>query len=84
MFNLLKSKEVARAIPESTFVAQAIPEGTTLAGPDGPDAEFNYALLDLGALVCRAGTPSCHECPVRRHCATGADATPPPQLQLEG
>ena len=22
-------------------------------GRDGPDAEFNYALLDLGALVCR-------------------------------
>jgi hypothetical protein len=30
MFNLLKFKEVARAIPESTFVARAIPEGTTL------------------------------------------------------
>ena len=54
-----------------------------LAGPDGPDAEFNYALLDLGALICRAGTPRCHECPVRQHCATGAGATPPPQLQLE-
>jgi DNA (cytosine-5)-methyltransferase 1 len=54
-----------------------------LAGPDGPDAEFNYALLDLGALICRAGTPICHECPVREHCATGAGVTPPPQLQLE-
>jgi DNA (cytosine-5)-methyltransferase 1 len=41
-----------------------------MAGRDGPDAAFNYALLDLGALVCRARRPLCNECPVRRHCAT--------------
>ena len=41
-----------------------------LAGRDGPDAEFNYALLDLGAGICRAGTPLCGDCPVGRHCAT--------------
>lgn len=41
-----------------------------LAGRDGPDADFNYALLDLGATVCRAGTPLCDDCPVRRHCDT--------------
>ncbi len=55
-----------------------------LAGPGGPDADFNYALLDLGALVCRAGTPRCDVCPVRSHCATGGRAAPPPQLNLEG
>jgi A/G-specific adenine glycosylase len=54
-----------------------------LAGSDGPDAQFNYALLDLGALICRAGTPRCEECPVRRHCVTGAGTTPPPQLRLD-
>jgi DNA (cytosine-5)-methyltransferase 1 len=43
-----------------------------LAGPQGPDAEFNYALLDLGALRCRASAPICNECPVRAHCATGS------------
>jgi DNA (cytosine-5)-methyltransferase 1 len=41
-----------------------------LAGSEGPDAAFNYALLDLGALVCKARTPLCGDCPVRRHCAT--------------
>ena len=40
-----------------------------LAGKDGPDAAFNYALLDLGAQICRAGTPLCEHCPVARHCA---------------
>lgn len=43
-----------------------------LAGADGSDASVNYALLDLGALVCQAGRPLCVACPVRRHCATGA------------
>jgi DNA (cytosine-5)-methyltransferase 1 len=54
-----------------------------LAGADGPDAAFNYALLDLGALVCRAGTPLCDQCPVRSHCATGEGADPPPDLLVE-
>lgn len=40
-----------------------------LAGRDGPDAAFNYALLDLGAQFCRAGSPLCNDCPVARHCA---------------
>jgi DNA (cytosine-5)-methyltransferase 1 len=46
----------------------------SLAGREGPDAAFNYALLDLGAQVCRAGTPLCKDCPVERHCATRAAA----------
>ena len=54
-----------------------------LAGARGPDAEFNYALLDLGALVCRAGTPHCERCPLRERCTTGGGATPPDQIELE-
>ncbi|MHA1730737.1 MAG: A/G-specific adenine glycosylase [Promethearchaeota archaeon] len=30
--------------------------------------EYNWALLDLGALVCKARQPSCGECPVREWC----------------
>ncbi len=45
-----------------------------LAGAHGPDAEFNYALLDLGALICRAGTPQCDGCPLRERCLTGSGA----------
>lgn len=40
-----------------------------LASSEGADSGFNYALLDLGALVCRAATPRCLACPVSRHCA---------------
>jgi A/G-specific adenine glycosylase len=41
-----------------------------LAGPQGPNAEFNDALLEFGATVCRATTPRCDVCPVRAFCAT--------------
>lgn len=40
-----------------------------LAGERGPDAEFNYALLDFGALVCKPTTPDCARCPFRASCA---------------
>ena len=43
-----------------------------LAGREGPDRNFNYALLDLGALVCRAVKPMCSTCPLRGLCATGS------------
>lgn len=41
-----------------------------LAGSEGPDAEFNYALLDHGALTCRREKPLCGECPVRGGCSS--------------
>jgi DNA (cytosine-5)-methyltransferase 1 len=41
-----------------------------LAGPAGADRNFNYALLDLGALICRSAAPRCPDCPVSQHCAT--------------
>jgi len=31
---------------------------------------FNQALMELGALVCRARKPKCPECPVRNNCRT--------------
>ena len=43
----------------------------TLADRNGPDVGWNQALLDLGALVCRARTPVCGECPVQKHCCIG-------------
>ena len=30
--------------------------------------DFNQALMDLGALVCRPHTPLCHRCPWQGHC----------------
>jgi A/G-specific adenine glycosylase len=49
----------------------------TLAGvlvPPGRSADWNQALMDLGAVICTARAPRCAACPVRPHCTTG---TPP-------
>jgi A/G-specific adenine glycosylase len=37
--------------------------------PRGKGYLINQALMDLGALVCRARAPRCHDCPLRRSCA---------------
>jgi A/G-specific adenine glycosylase len=38
------------------------------AVPATGGGEFNQALMELGALVCRAGRPDCSRCPVVGHC----------------
>ena len=42
-----------------------------LSGRPGPDSDWNQALLDLGALVCKASSPKCSSCPIQFHCVTG-------------
>src|SRR5438876_6757478 len=39
--------------------------------PRGRAADWNQALMDLGATYCTARRPRCGVCPVRRHCAVG-------------
>src|SRR5438552_14409802 len=39
--------------------------------PRGRSADWNQALMDLGATYCTARRPRCGVCPVRRHCAVG-------------
>jgi DNA (cytosine-5)-methyltransferase 1 len=46
-----------------------------LAGPAGPDATFNAAILELGTHVCTANTPRCGSCPLRTACQ-GVRASP--------
>ena len=36
---------------------------------------YNYAVLDLAALVCRPRAPKCDECPIRAWCITGLERT---------
>ncbi|MEA2116618.1 MAG: A/G-specific adenine glycosylase [Thermodesulfobacteriota bacterium] len=36
--------------------------------PDGNARNFNQALMELGALVCKPKNPHCDACPVRNHC----------------
>jgi DNA (cytosine-5)-methyltransferase 1 len=53
-----------------------------LAGPEGPDAAFNHALLDLGAHLCRAKQPLCRECPAGQRCMSRSDDGAPIGDQL--
>jgi len=39
-----------------------------LLSPTENNQNYNYALLDLGALVCRYGIPKCSVCPVNSLC----------------
>jgi len=41
--------------------------------PRGRSADWNQALMDLGATYCTARAPRCPICPVRRDCATRRD-----------
>ncbi|MCD9024524.1 A/G-specific adenine glycosylase [Cohnella silvisoli] len=36
--------------------------------PEGEAADFNQALMELGAMVCTPKSPSCPECPVMKLC----------------
>jgi A/G-specific adenine glycosylase len=42
-----------------------------LVSPTAP-ADFNSAMMELGATVCRPGRPDCHRCPVEPLCAARA------------
>jgi A/G-specific adenine glycosylase len=51
----------------------------SLTPPDaGRAARFSVAAMELGALVCIAGTPRCGACPVRHRCVWRLAGCPPP------
>jgi len=47
-------------------------------------ADFNQAMMELGATVCRPRAPRCGECPVRAGCATHAAGGPAPLPRRRG
>jgi A/G-specific adenine glycosylase len=51
----------ARTAELWTLAAEVIPRGKGYL--------LNQGLMDLGALVCRAKSPRCHDCPIERSCA---------------
>ena len=54
--------------------------------PRGRSAEFNEAVMELGALICSPRKPSCETCPMRRVCSAyeGGDPTPYPVKKKRG
>lgn len=43
--------------------------------PDAAPGDWNQALMELGALICRPGTPKCSTCPLLTWCRAAADGT---------
>ena len=43
--------------------------------PPRAHRDYNYAVLDLAALVCLPRIPKCDECPILRWCTTGLERT---------
>ena len=39
--------------------------------PSGRSKDFNLAILDLCALICKSGQPLCDQCPISRYCSFG-------------
>lgn len=66
-----------RDLDPSRHRSRAVRETVARLGPDGgaPDAEDNFALLDLAALVCTPRAPRCMVCPLRESCVTGRSLT---------
>jgi A/G-specific adenine glycosylase len=48
---------------ETRLAASLLPDDTARA------ARGNVAVMELGALICKASAPRCEECPVRAQCA---------------
>ncbi len=57
-----KSREDPRRTPEIVRLAE------DMLPPKAYVKKFNWSLLDLGALVCKFGTPLCAECPISAFC----------------
>jgi A/G-specific adenine glycosylase len=63
--------------PATTMSAAEKDLANGLLPDDEPTAAtWSVALMELGALVCTAVTPSCEDCPVRRECAWRAAGYP--------
>ncbi len=73
-------KRAARVRPKDVWdIARA------LVPKDGKRAwRFNQAVMELGALVCRARSPECPTCPVRPACRTGSRLAPDQRGRRQG
>lgn len=46
--------------------------------PEDTSRDFNFAILDLCALICTPYNPKCYSCPLKEFCAYGQECIPNP------
>lgn len=56
---------------DATAGRRALRDHALALQPEKGAGEFNSALMELGALVCKPRKPACPECPVRGECRAG-------------
>ncbi|HEY5050149.1 MAG TPA: A/G-specific adenine glycosylase [Acidothermaceae bacterium] len=64
----------APTVAERRVASELLPDGGERA------AAFSVALMELGALICRARAPQCSQCPVADRCAWRRAGYPPSAL----
>lgn len=77
----LPEKSYTRA--EAALAHRLMPDTSTEAGIHEAN-RWNAASMELGALVCKARTPLCEQCPVQRDCAWIAAGRPQPHYRPKG
>jgi A/G-specific adenine glycosylase len=66
------------SVAERRLAESLLPAEPTVA------ARWSVAVMELGALVCTAGSPRCGDCPVARECAWLAAGRPAPPTGMAG
>jgi len=54
---------------------RAVQDAAAALVPDDAPGDWNQALMELGALVCRPASPNCSACPLRAWCRAAEDGT---------
>jgi A/G-specific adenine glycosylase len=65
----------AQTVAELRLAESLLPRDGRLA------AQWSVGVMELGALVCTAARPRCHDCPLARNCAWLARGRPPVALR---
>ena len=60
---------VVQGVDSGEVAPASLDEAAAAWLPPGRAYEWNQALMDLGATICRARAPSCASCPVEKLCA---------------
>lgn len=69
--NVARVLERVFGLPSPDGKLESEEEYWSLAGclvPNDRPRDYNWSLIDLGALVCRPRSPACKECPLRDRC----------------
>jgi A/G-specific adenine glycosylase len=78
------ARRVIERFDAATYTSAALARRAAELLPTGRAADFNQAMMELGATVCRPRAPRCGDCPVRGGCATRAAGGPQPAPRRRG